>query len=756
MAGRSFHIQKNLLRVVAGGSAILAMLFISIVAVNDWHDRMATYATVAMRTARAAEEHALKVLQLNEALEQQVIDYLDGFHDDRDVTRREASIHARLRAMALHIPSVVSIYIVDARGMMVASSVVYPVPPLSLAPQGYFRGAKAGRVQDKVSPLFVGVISHEWLFNTIERRTRADGAFDGVVSIALRPRYFTAFYRDTAGLTPPWRLRLSRTDGAVLAEYPSTEAALPPPGARTGEKAAGAIGAQISTQGDRHPADILASNPNVAPSGGNDAVVQRALAAGRTSGLIRPRSIFDSGASLLAFRKVDSFPVYVSASLSLAAIRGEWLRHMGLLAASLLLPCILLWSVIALSLRRLARSERDWQKLQAEIGVRKGVEEAYRQSLKMEALGRLVGSVAHEFNNLLMVVSANAQVARFAGVAQVAPQLAAIERAVRDGQNLTRQLLGVARKQPLRAEPVALRDWLAAQETRLRDVLGQGITLSWEAGDDCRVRVDPFEFELAVNNVALNAREAMPAGGSFAIGASTRWSKTVGGPPLNGEFVCIALRDNGAGMAPAVLSRAFEPLYSTKTEGRGMGLGLPQVFAFCEQAGGVARMESAPQQGTVVYLYLPRDVAQAVPVVEDDARRGALEPSRSPSATALRILLVEDDNAVAEANEELLMTMGHTVQRAVSADDAMALFDHGAGHAIDVVVSDIQMPGTMNGIDLAERLEQAWPRLPVLLVTGYTRELERARRANRPVFAKPFDIMALDFMLKQIRTRVAG
>ncbi|MCY0387972.1 response regulator [Robbsia sp. Bb-Pol-6] len=756
-AGRSFELQRNLLRMVAGGSAILAALFISIVAVNDWHDRVATYATVAMRTACAVEEHALKVLQLNEALEQQVVDYLDGF-DDGDFERLQPRIHAHLCAMALHIPSVVSIYVTNAQGAIVASSIAYPVPRVALTRQPYLRGAMAGRALDEVSPLFVGAISHERLFSTTARRTRADGGFDGIVSIALRPRYFTAFYRETAGVSPPWSLRLSRIDGAVLARYPPAVEAHAPAGTDAG-----------SANGPAFAVDPVSD-------GGENAAALHALAAGKTAGLFTPRSVFDAGTGdagtgVLAFRKVDGFPVFVSASVSLAAIRAEWLRHMGLLTASLLLPCLLLWSVIAWSLHRLARGERDWRELQAEVAVRKGVEEAYRQSLKMEALGRLVGNVAHEFNNLLMVVSANTQLVRFADAPKVAPQIAAIERAVRDGQSLTRQLLGVARKQPLRVEPIALYGWLAMQEQRLREVLGSVVVLSWTVPDACRVRVDPYEFELALTNVALNARDAMPAGGRFTIRAATRWCDGREAPSLQGEFVCITLRDTGIGMEPAVLSRAFEPLFSTKSKGRGMGLGLPQVFAFCEQAGGMARIESVPRDGTTVTLYLPRDtlpqptqhamqhVVPAVPMGQHatSALRpvvaAAVQPADPAAAVALRILLVEDDDAVAEANGALLATMGHTVQRAVTADAAMALFERGAASAIDVVVSDIQMPGAMNGIDLAERLAQVFPRLPVLLVTGYTRELERARQANRPVFSKPFDIVALDRMLRNIGAR---
>jgi CheY-like chemotaxis protein len=363
----------------------------------------------------------------------------------------------------------------------------------------------------------------------------------------------------------------------------------------------------------------------------------------------------------------------------------------------------------------------------------------------MEALGNLVGSVAHDFNNLLMIISSNVQIARRRGVQHLDTELAAIERALKNGQSLTRQLLGVARKQPLRSETIDVAQWLAACRELLKTSLGSKSSLVVETPSDLwPIHVDMAELELAVINLAVNARDAMPHGGCFTIRAHNISFRREDGFPLTGDFVQLALDDTGAGMPPDVLARAFEPLFTTKAKGMGTGLGLPQVFAFSERSGGLATIDSAIGAGTSVRLYLPRARAGEMPRAVIAADAADAHPA-GPPPDGLRILLVEDNGEVAAGTEALLQMLGHEVAYAANADDALQLLhepgdDPGAPGAFDLVISDIHMPGKLNGIDLAEKVRSAWPAQKIALMTGYADELERARRLGVAILAKPFNI----------------
>jgi CheY-like chemotaxis protein len=238
----------------------------------------------------------------------------------------------------------------------------------------------------------------------------------------------------------------------------------------------------------------------------------------------------------------------------------------------------------------------------------------------------------------------------------------------------------------------------------------------------------------------------MPNGGRFTITAHNVRLERESGFALTGEFVVVSLDDTGTGMSPEVLSHAFEPLYTTKPQGMGTGLGLPQVFAFCERSGGLATIDSKLGVGTSVRLFLPRSTTMPADTTVDAPR-----PGGSAMSGGLRILLVEDNDEVAAGTEALLRMMGHEVTCVFNADAALQLVDGATGTAFDVVISDIHMPGTHNGIDLAEVAQALVPPLPVILVTGYAQELERARNVRVRVLSKPFDITLLDAMLQTIR-----
>jgi signal transduction histidine kinase/CheY-like chemotaxis protein len=713
---RNFAAQRLTLYALLIAAIVLPCVYVVVTGFTDFHAREADATAVATRNARVAEEHALKVFDMNVTLIERVVDLLDGFDDDA-IRGDDAAIHHKLKAMGGGYPQVASVSVFGADGRLVATSRAFPTPDLSVATREDFAGLRGGQSIEQVSRVMQGRIAGETVFNTAVARRAPDGEFAGMVSIALRPAYFGAFYRELLGDQPTVSLGLTRADGEVLAWYP------PRPAGRTA---------------------LAASSP-----------LRAVYREGARSGVVQMRSGLDDEMKIVAYRRIGNYPVYVSSGYPISTIWAAWYRHMGVLALSLFAPCVVLWGVIWLSLRRLATEEEAWERWQAEASMRRSIESAYRQARKMEALGNLVGSVAHDFNNLLMIVSANVQIARRRGALGLDRELAAMERALKSGQSLTRQLLGVARKQPLRSETIAIGKWVPAGRELLRASLGAKVALNLEVALDVwPVRVDPAELELALINVAVNARDAMPNGGTFTVSADNIRFRHEDGFPITGDFVQLTLEDTGAGMSSDVLGRAFEPLFTTKPKGMGTGLGLPQVFAFCERAGGLATIDSAIGAGTSVRLYLPRAGAADLP-----GAAVASEPAAPCESQGLRVLLVEDNEEVAAGTEALLTMMGHRVTYVFNADAAITVLEaardalpaHGAGFPFDVVLSDIHMPGRLNGIDLAEVLQTFEPHVPVILVTGYAEELDRARHVDARVLSKPFDIALLDTLLQAIR-----
>ncbi|MGV3571489.1 MAG: ATP-binding protein [Ramlibacter sp.] len=365
-----------------------------------------------------------------------------------------------------------------------------------------------------------------------------------------------------------------------------------------------------------------------------------------------------------------------------------------------------------------------------EARVRVAVEEAEKaqkamlQNQRLEAIGQLTGGVAHDFNNLLMVVDTNTHLLR-----RVRPELAQdvhlarIQRAVGTGTRLTRQLLAFSRRQPLRPQRLDLAQLLPELMELVRPTLTSRVRVHCEVepGTAC-VLVDPAEFELAIINLSVNARDAMPDGGELRVRARNVHDDALG------AAVLVEVADTGEGIPPELLGRVFEPFFTTKEVGHGTGLGLSQVYGMATQAGGSARIASQTGQGTTIGLLLPPAPAAEGP------EEGAV--AAVPQAVARRVLLVEDNAELADATRELLLEAGCSVQHARSADEALALLEH-MQPPPEVVLSDIRMPGEIDGLGLAARLQRSKPQLRVVLMTGYTPELEAARALRLQVLPKP-------------------
>jgi PAS domain S-box-containing protein len=365
------------------------------------------------------------------------------------------------------------------------------------------------------------------------------------------------------------------------------------------------------------------------------------------------------------------------------------------------------------------------------------------QAQKMEAIGQLTGGVAHDFNNLLMVVGGQTQLLRkrLEADERSLRALDAIEVAARRGQDLTRHLLSFARRQRLRPAATDLPARRNAVRELLSATLGSQISLTLDLPEDLwPIYVDPSELELALLNMAVNARDAMPGGGMFEISArNATCVREV--DELAGEYVVLTIADNGEGMAPDIQARVFEPFFTTKEVDKGTGLGLSQVYGFAQQSGGRVTLRSTLGQGTEITLYLPRSDALAP---------AASEAESFQQVEGVEILVVEDNPEVLDVAVGLLEQLGN--QTRVVSSAAAALQTLRDGPLPDVLFSDIVMAGDMNGLDLARLVRKQHPNLPILLVTGYS-EAATGVTDEFPILSKPYSLADLSRALGGLKLK---
>ena len=368
------------------------------------------------------------------------------------------------------------------------------------------------------------------------------------------------------------------------------------------------------------------------------------------------------------------------------------------------------------------------------------------QSQKMDALGQLTGGVAHDFNNLLAIISGQSQILkrRHGEDAAIADIAESILTAVSRGAALTRQLLTFARRQPANPENVQFAQQLANLRPMLASAVSESIRINSTAPPNLwTIFVDPNELELSIVNLVVNARDAMPAGGEVKIIAeNVVVDEGDLRDALAGDFVVISVIDQGCGIPADILPRIFDPFFTTKMH-KGTGLGLAQVFGFARSSGGDVRVLSEVGKGTRISLYLPRS-ASVVPA--------AAPHEKAPMASAGdRILVVEDNPDVGAVTRAMLEDLGYSVHQTSNADLAVAALD--AGLEIDLVISDIVMAGSIDGLGLARKLQRDRPDLPVLLVTGFSSSIAEAD-AVFPVLRKPFQIAELARAVSNLLTKI--
>jgi signal transduction histidine kinase len=401
----------------------------------------------------------------------------------------------------------------------------------------------------------------------------------------------------------------------------------------------------------------------------------------------------------------------------------------------------------SLVLARTRQLQTANEELLKQITERARVEESLRQAQRMEAIGQLTGGIAHDFNNLLMVILGGlTMLERHSEPARRQLLLQGIQQAAQRGAALTRQLLAFSRKQPLQAQTLDLAHQLGGMRELLDRSLGEATHVELKLADGLwPVHVDPGELELVVLNLAVNARDAMPTGGTITISAENVPSDEQG--EVRSDCVRLAVIDSGTGMTQEVKERAFEPFFTTKEVGKGSGLGLAHVYGFAKQSGGSVQIHSALGRGTSVILLLPRSNDLPDELAQDSLpRSGAPQPQ---ARFAGSVLLVEDNDQVAALVREMLQELGYEVERVGDATAALSILS--GRNTIDLVFSDIRMPGEMDGVELGRQIRLRRQNLPILLTSGYASGAQQAEREGFHVLPKPYDLPALSTALQSVR-----
>jgi len=390
--------------------------------------------------------------------------------------------------------------------------------------------------------------------------------------------------------------------------------------------------------------------------------------------------------------------------------------------------------------------------LEAEAEDRERVEDALRQAQKMEAVGQLTGGLAHDFNNLLTGISGSLELIR-ARVAEgradeIGRYIESATASASRAASLTHRLLAFSRRQTLDPKPTDVNRLIRGMEELFRRTVGPAIEIETSfAADPWPTLCDPHQLENALLNLVLNARDAMPDGGHLLIetantGLLDRRGAPKDWPPRNvppGEYVALSIADNGTGMTPEVVARAFDPFFTTKPIGQGTGLGLSMIYGFVQQSGGHVRLRSEEGQGTTVAIYLPRHLGLAA-----DGQEAGAASELTEAATSAVVLVVEDEPAVRMIVVDVLSDLGYAVLEADDGRSGLTILESSAH--IDLLLTDVGLPGGMNGRQLADVARQRRPDLKVLFVTGYAESAavgDGRMERGMQLMTKPFAVAAL-------------
>ncbi len=629
-----------------------------------------------------------------------------------EIRSNEQRIHERLARLIAPLPQVENVWVLDEQGAPLVTARTYPLPAgLNYSDRAYFIAHRDSGAQRSVSQPTRGRLTDLEYFQYSERRLQPDGSFGGVVVVSISPAYFSnQFSRasDAKGFTAS----IIRADGQILARYP-------------------AVGPTM-----------------LGPATGFMRTIARLPQEGRYG--------VDAGAvdgigRTFVYRKLPELPIYVVHGYANQTIRDAWLARMGSHLIFGVPATLCLFMLAVLAARRAVQENSALAQLREEQVRRASVEESLRQAQKMNAVGQLTAGIAHDFNNLLTGIGGALEMIRRRTI-QPSPD---VERFIELGRNgvaraatLTQRLLAFSRQQPLQIEAIDANRLVAGMSELLRRTLGEKVRIETVlAGGLWRAKADVAQLESAILNLAINGRDAMPEGGALTIEtANAHLDDAYAAANVEvtpGQYVLIAVSDTGTGMEPEVIARAFEPFFTTKQRGQGTGLGLSMTFGYVKQVGGHLKIYSEVGHGTTMKLYLPRALGEA-----DAAAEKTVPPvervGKGPVA-----LVVEDDPVVREFAVSACRELGCTVHQAGSGAEALAVLEGNADIAL--LFTDIGLPGTMNGRQLADAAVARRPELKVLFTTGYTANAIVHHGMLDPgvnFIGKPFSISALAAKIK--------
>lgn len=701
------HRQSWSLKALLGLSIVLPLLVFAGSSWHRYHQELEDAEGMAVKTVAALHEHTARVLDTHELILAQIDLHLAG----RSWPRIEAdsALRQELMAMPRNLDQVRSIALLDRDGRIRMTSLGGTPANLDRADRDYFLVHREQAIGTYISTPFTSDILSERLIALSKRRSTSDGRFDGVIVVVVPVTYFTQFWErfaPTIGHVIP----LVRADGHVIARYPAS-----------------ATPERLKTDGP---------------------FLGRALQ--RPQGVYRAVSQVDGVERLNAYTQVRNYPLFISFSIETDAILSRWHESVAIYGAYALLAALALSGLSWIALRQyraqLAASRR-WQetasRLSVEMTARETAEEALRQSQKMEAVGQITGGVAHDFNNLLQAIASNLHILSGKVPADARRFTEASMQAVERGSELVRQMMAFARRQSLEPRPVDVATLIAGMGTLLQKAVGDTVRIEVELQRHLDpVLVDATQTELAILNLAINARDAMAGGGRIAIAARNVAVAASGDGRIRpGDYVMLSVTDTGCGMTAETLARAFDPFFTTKEVGKGTGLGLSMVHGFINQSGGAVDIASQPGRGTTVSLYLPKSLVAP----EAERRR----PAAAPAAGGKVVLLVDDDALGRMSTALALRELGYQVHEARDGEEALTVLARRAG--IELMVTDYAMPG-MTGVDLAAAVRASFPAMPVIMITGYAAEsFDRIELGLAAILRKPVRIAELTRHIDGVR-----